>query len=139
MPAEPTEIELSILQILWQNGPSTVRQVHESLRGGAGTRYTTTLKQLQVMAEKGLVDRDESARSHVYRAAVEEALIKRSLLGGVIDRVFGGSVRKMVVHALESRSIDADELNEIKRLLAESESSSTQPARPPDDARSGTG
>ena len=124
MPTAPTDIELSILQILWRQGPSTVRQVHEALRSGEETRYTTTLKQLQVMSEKGLVDRDESARSHIYRAVVEERTTKRSLVGNVIDRVFEGSVRKMVVHALESRMIAPGELDEIRRMLADSNTSS---------------
>lgn len=118
---EPTEGELAILNALWQQGPLTVRQVHESLRGADSTRYTTTLKQLQVMTEKRLVKRDASERSHVYSAAIEEGGIKRTLVTGVIDRVFGGSLRKMVLHALEARDIDDAEVAEIKRLLAERE------------------
>lgn len=118
LPPEPTEGELAILNVLWQQGPSTVRQVHEALRGDGGARYTTTLKQLQVMAEKGLVERDDSHKSHVYSAAIEESGTKRSLVAGVIDRVFDGSVRKMVLHALEARDIDDSEIVEIKRMLA---------------------
>jgi predicted transcriptional regulator len=113
----PTEGELAILNTLWQRGPSTVRQVHESLRGDDNTRYTTTLKQLQVMAEKRLVKRDDSQKSHVYSAAIGERGTKRTLVAGVIDRVFDGSVRKMVLHALEARDIDDEEVAEIKRLL----------------------
>lgn len=114
---EPTETELAILNVLWQNGPATVRQVHDALRGDDSTRYTTTLKQMQVMTEKGLVERDDSKKSHVYSAAIEETGTKTTLVGGVIDRVFDGSVQKMVLHALEARDIDAEELKAIKRLL----------------------
>ena len=120
-PPAPTEGELAILNILWQQGASTVRQVHESLRGNGNTRYTTTLKQLQVMAGKGLVDRDDSQKSHVYSAAIEESGTKRTLVAGVIDRDFDGSVRKMVLHALEARDIADEELDEIKRMLVERE------------------
>lgn len=118
---EPTDGELAILNALWERGPLTVRQVHDSLHGNGSTRYTTTLKQLQLMAEKGLVKRDDSERSHVYTAAIEECGIKRSLVAGVIDRVFGGSLRKMVLHALEARDINDEEVAEIKRLLVERE------------------
>lgn len=118
---EPTEGELAILNTLWQRGPSTVRQVHEALRGADSTRYTTTLKQLQVMAEKRLVKRDDSQKSHVYSAAIEEGGTKRTLIAELIDRVFDGSVRKMVLHALDARDIDRKELAAIKRLLVERE------------------
>ncbi len=121
VPPTPTEGELAILNILWQQGASTVRKVHESLRGDGNTRYTTTLKQLQVMAEKRLVDRDDSQKSHVYSAAIEESGTKRALVASVIDRVFDGSVRKMVLHALEARDIADEELDEIKRMLVERE------------------
>jgi predicted transcriptional regulator len=117
----PSDGELAILNLLWQLGPSTVRQVHEALVSDGSTRYTTTLKQLQVMAQKGLVKRNESQKSHVYSAAIDESGIKRHLVAGVIDRVFGGSLQKMVLHALESRHIDRGELAEIKRLLSERE------------------
>ena len=119
---EPTEGELAILNVLWQRGPLTVRQVHEALNPDEGTRYTTTLKQLQVMTRKCLVRRDASQKSHIYSAAIEEQKIKRHLVAEVIDRVFGGSVQKMVLHALQGRAIKKEELAEIKRLLAERES-----------------
>ncbi len=114
---QPTEAELVILRILWDRGPSTVRQVHETLGGEARSRYTTTLKQLQVMSEKGLVRRDRSQRSHVYMAAVEQDRTERSLVANFIDRMFDGSVQKMVLHALESGKITDDELLDIKRQL----------------------
>jgi predicted transcriptional regulator len=115
---EPSDGELAILNVLWRQGPATVRQVHEALVSDGSTRYTTTLKQLQVMAQKGLVERDESQKSHVYSAAIDETDIKQHLVSDVIDRVFGGSLQKMVLHALEARDIDRSELAEIKRLLA---------------------
>ena len=113
----PTEAELAILQVLWSRGPTTVRAVHETLGGDARTRYTTTLKQMQVMAEKGLLDRNESQRSHVYVPVPKEAEIGESLVSGFIDRVFQGSVQKMVVHALNSKNVTNEELDQIKRLL----------------------
>ncbi len=115
--AQPTEAELAILRVLWSCGPSTVRAVHETLGGDARTRYTTTLKQLQVMAEKRLVNRDESRRSHVYSAVPKEAETEESLVNSFIDRVFQGSVRKMVVHALNSGKVTDEEIAQIKRLL----------------------
>lgn len=118
---EPTEGELAILNVLWERGPSTVRQVHEALRTADGTRYTTTLKQLQLMAAKRLVKRDDSQKSHVYSAAIAEDGVKQTLVSRVIDRVFDGSVRKLVLHALDARDIDRAELAEIKRLLAQRE------------------
>jgi BlaI family penicillinase repressor len=113
----PTEAELAILQVLWSRGPTTVRAVHETLGGDGRTRYTTTLKQMQVMAEKGLLDRNESQRSHVYVPVPKEAEIEESLVSGFIDRVFQGSVQKMVVHALNSKNVTNEELDQIKRLL----------------------
>ncbi len=120
-PSVPTEGELAILNLLWRKGPCTVRQVHEALRSDGSARYTTTLKQLQVMVEKGLAVRDDSKKSHVYSAAIEEGRTKCSLVAGVIDRVFDGSVQNMMLHALEARDIDRQELAQIKRLLAERE------------------
>ena len=113
----PTEAELAILRVLWSRGPTTVRAVHETLGGDARTRYTTTLKQMQVMAEKGLLERNDSQRSHIYTAVPKEGEIEESLVSGFIDRVFQGSVQKMVVHALNSRNVTHEELDEIKRLL----------------------
>jgi predicted transcriptional regulator len=114
---QPTEAELAILRVLWSRGPSTVREVHAALGGDARSRYTTTLKQLQVMAEKRLVERDESQRSHVYAAAVEEGRTEQSLVASFIDRVLEGSVQRVVVHALESGKVSDEELAQIKRIL----------------------
>lgn len=114
---QPTEAELAILRVLWSRGPSTVREVHETLGGDARTRYTTTLKQLQVMAEKRLVSRNESRRSHVYTAIAKETETEESLVSGFIDRVFQGSVQKMVLHALSSGKVTDEEIAQIKHLL----------------------
>jgi predicted transcriptional regulator len=114
---QPTEAELAILRVLWSRGPSTVRAVHETLGGDARTRYTTTLKQLQVMAEKRLVSRNESQRSHVYTAIAKETETEESLVSGFIDRVFQGSVQKMVLHALSSGKVTDEEIAQIKHLL----------------------
>ncbi len=114
---QPTEAELAILRVLWGRGPSTVREVHDALGGDARTRYTTTLKQLQVMAEKRLVERDESQRSHVYAALVNEGETEQSLVSSFIDRVLEGSVQRVVVHALESGKVSDEELAQIKQIL----------------------
>jgi BlaI family penicillinase repressor len=113
----PTEAELAILRVLWRDGAATVRTVHESLGGDGRIRYTTTLKQLQVMTDKRLVERDESQRSHVYSAAVEEQVTEKSLVAQFLQRILGGSTRKMVMHALDSDTVSDDELAEIKQML----------------------
>lgn len=112
----PTEAELAILRVLWERGGCTVRDVHEALGGDGRSRYTTTLKQLQVMTDKGLVERDSSERSHVYTAATDEASTEKSIVKSFLDRMFDGSVQKMVLHALDS-GVTAEELQEIKRRL----------------------
>jgi predicted transcriptional regulator len=114
---QPSEAELAILRVLWADGPSLVRQVHEALGGEARTRYTTTLKLMQRMAEKGLVKRDESRRSHVYSAAVRENETQQAIVTSFVDRMFEGSVQKMVIHALEAGRVSDEELAEIKRQL----------------------
>lgn len=121
MKAKPTSGELAILQVLWDRGPSTVRQVHESLEDRTGAGYTTTLKLMQIMADKGLVERDESERAHVYRAALPEADAKRQLAGELMDRVFGGSAAALVLGALSARPAAKEELDEIRRLLRQYE------------------
>jgi predicted transcriptional regulator len=115
----PTYAELSILRVLWTRGSSTVREVHETLGGATG--YTTVLKLMQIMAEKALVLRDESARTHVYQAAVPEAATQRQLVGDLMERAFAGSPGKLVLHALSGRKASPDELAEIRRLLDEIE------------------
>ncbi|MCP3168268.1 BlaI/MecI/CopY family transcriptional regulator [Myxococcus qinghaiensis] len=123
--AIPTEVELAILGVLWKRGPSTVRDVHEALgrEDGKSAGYTTTLKQLQVMSAKGLVSRDESARSHVYAASVAEARTKRQLVKDLLDRVFGGSSGALAVQALSLKPASKEELEDLRRLLDEDKGS----------------
>jgi len=117
----PTETELAILQVLWTRGPSTVREVHETLREERGTGYTTTLKLLQIMTGKGLVVRDDSRWSHVYQAAVAAEETQRQLVRDLLDRVFQGSARQLVLQALSAKRTSKEELGEIRRLLDELE------------------
>jgi predicted transcriptional regulator len=117
----PTRAELELLRVLWERGPSLVREIHESLRPQKETGYTTTLKILQKMAEKGLVARDESQRSHVYRAVFKAEQTQRQLVRDLLRRAFGGAPAKLVVQALSEEAISTDELAEIRRLLDEIE------------------
>jgi len=116
----PTQGELEILQVLWRRGPSTVRQVHQAMVASKGTSYNTTLKLLQIMLDKGIVQRDESQRPQVYRAALAEQQTQRRLVRDLLQRVFGGSARKLVA-ALTTSDIPQDEINEIRKLLSNSE------------------
>jgi len=113
----PTDAELAILRILWRRGPSTVRQVHEDLERRSLTGYTTALKLLQIMTEKGLVERDESERAHVYVARLPEEQTLGQLVGDLLDRAFEGSSSRLVMRALESRPATREELSEIRRML----------------------
>ena len=113
----PTDAELAILRILWRRGPSTVRQVHEDLERRSATGYTTILKLLQIMTEKGLVERDESQRAHVYVARLPEEQTLGQLVGDLLDRAFEGSSSRLVMRALESRPATREELSEIRRML----------------------
>lgn len=112
---QPTGAELEILQVLWARGPSTVREVAEAT--AREDSYTTVLKLLQIMTEKGLVRRDESTRTHVYRAAVSMDQTQKQIVGDLLDRVFDGSSAKLVLQALSTRKASAEELAEIRRLL----------------------
>jgi BlaI family penicillinase repressor len=114
---EPTESELAILQVLWRRGPSSVREVWSVL--GERSGYTTVLKFLQIMLEKGLVRRDERAQSHVYEAAVREDRTLERTVNRMIDRVFGGSTSQLVLRALSAKPISARELERLRALLAE--------------------
>ena len=114
----PTDAELEILRVLWERGPSTVRQVHEALVG-RDTGYTTTLKLMQIMADKRLVDRDESARTHVYTASMSAAHTQGQLLNDLVDRAFGGSAAALVLRALSTRPTSDEELLEIRKLIDE--------------------
>jgi predicted transcriptional regulator len=113
---KPTDAELAILRVLWARGPSTVRQVAEQM--GREDGYTTVLKLLQIMAEKRLVRRDESARTHVYEAAFTQDQTERQLVTDLLDRVFEGSAAKLVLQALAATKATPEELDEIKKLIA---------------------
>ena len=121
---KPTDAQLAILNVLWSRGSSTVREVHEDLPGELRRGYTTTLKLMQIMAEKGLVERNESARSHVYTAAVERGRLQDTLVGDLLDKAFGGSAAKLAMRALSSAPTSAEELAEIRDLLARLEGGS---------------
>lgn len=117
MPPRPTPAELEILRVLWEYGPSTVREVHDRLERQRPTGYTTVLKLLQIMADKDLVRRDETERAHVYAARVPEERTQRQLVRDLLDRAFGGSATKLVMHALSARKASPEELARIRALL----------------------
>ncbi|RYY89992.1 MAG: BlaI/MecI/CopY family transcriptional regulator [Chitinophagaceae bacterium] len=115
---KPTESELEILQILWNKGVATVREVHEELAKTKEVGYTTTLKLMQIMHEKGIVKRDESMRTHVYQPAVNKEKTQKHLLSKMIDSLFGGSSTQMVLQALgEQNNASPEELEQIQKLL----------------------
>jgi predicted transcriptional regulator len=115
--SKPTNGELVILRVLWTRGPSTVREIHEVLASGRGTGYTTTLKLLQIMTDKGLATRQEWGRVHRYEAAASEADTLRQLVDDLVERAFGGSAAKLVMQALTTKRASPDELAEIRKLL----------------------
>jgi BlaI family penicillinase repressor len=119
--SRPTDAELDILRVLWDRGPCTVRQVHDVLSANRDFVYTTTLKLLQLMTEKGVAVREEDGRVHLYRAAVAQEETQRHLIRDLLDRAFGGSPTQLVVQALAAKPASAEELQEIRRLLAEHE------------------
>ena len=122
--ARPTNAELDVLRELWAIGPATVRDVHARLSSAAKPlAYTTTLKTLQVMAEKGLVTRNESQRSHVYAAAVPQDQTQRKLVGDLLSRAFSGSLGTLIMQALSAKRATADELAEVRELVEEYERS----------------
>jgi predicted transcriptional regulator len=117
--ARPTDSELAILNILWRTGPCSVREVWKRL--GKKTGYTTALKTMQIMLEKGLVKRDERTFSHIYEAAAPERETQEKLVSGLIDRAFNGSASQLVLRALSAKQVPATELRAIRELLAEAE------------------
>ena len=116
-PVKPTESELEILQLLWEHGPSTVRFINDELSKNKETGYTTTLKLMQIMHEKGMVQRDEAGRSHVYKAAISESVTQNQLLDRFLETTFRGSALKMVMQALGNKKTSEQDLNEIRNLL----------------------
>jgi len=121
-PPRPTDAELGILRVLWQRGPSTVREVQESLNEVRPTGYTTVLKTLQIMTEKGLVRRDEQQRAHVYEAQFAQHQTQRQIVGDLLNRVFDGSASNLLMHALATKKgASAEELAQIRDMLDEFE------------------
>lgn len=118
-PVRPTEAELAILRVLWARGPCTVREVQDTIEPQRGTGYTTTLKLMQIMHEKGLVRRNDSQRTHVYTAAVSKTRTQRQLLGQLLNQAFEGSAQQLVLQALATKKSTPAELAEIRRLLDE--------------------
>ena|ERR1700722_1514417 len=114
---KPTEAELELLGILWARGPSTVREIHEALSGQKSTGYTTTLKILQKMLEKGLLRRDERERSHVYEAVWKAEETQRQLVRDLLRRAFRGAAAKLVVQALSEEKVSGEDLAEIRNML----------------------
>jgi predicted transcriptional regulator len=117
----PTDSELEILQVLWRRGPSTVRDVMEELADDRDRVYTTVLKLLQIMHGKGLVERDDSGRTHVYAPAVERKTTERAMLADLADRAFEGSAVRLAMRALSTKRASPEELAEVRRLLEELE------------------
>jgi BlaI family transcriptional regulator, penicillinase repressor len=114
---KPTDSELEILQVLWQHGPSTVRFVHEQLSQTKEVGYTTTLKLMQIMADKHMLEADKSSRSHIFSPLLEEVPTQKQLLNIFLDAAFRGSASKLVMQALGNNSTSQEELNEIRNLL----------------------
>ena len=119
MPPRPTEFELAILQLLWRDGPGTVREVLHRLNHERASEagYTTVLKMLQIMTEKGLVERDDSRRPQVYRSRLSQQQTQRQLVSDLLDRAFGGSAKQLVMQALATRKTSEAELTQIEKLL----------------------
>lgn len=109
--------------MLWEQGSCTVRQVHDVLEARRAAGYTTVLKLMQIMAEKGLVEREESARAHVYKAAIPKEETQEQLVGDLMDRAFGGSASELVMRALSTRPASRDELKAIRKMLKDYEGS----------------
>ncbi len=120
----PTEAELELLRVLWERGPLTVREIHEGLGDDKETGYTTTLKILQKMTDKGLVRRDETNRSHIYEPVAKASDTQRQLVRDLVSKAFGGSPAQLVMHALSEKKASRAELTEIRRILDELEAKS---------------
>lgn len=122
----PTEAETAILAVLWERGAGTVREVHEALEGARDVGYTTVLKLMQIMVEKGLVTRDESRRSHVYRPTAPPSTTRKQLVTDLVDRVFGGSTHKLMLEALGGNEVTEEELSAIRELVESMEKKTKQ-------------
>ncbi len=122
---KPTESEMGILQVLWERGPSTVREVHEILSVTKDSGYTTSLKLMQIMNEKGLLNRNDESKTHIYTAAVKKESIQKQVVSKMINGLFKGSSAKLVMHALGNHRASKEEILEIKKYLDEIESKET--------------
>ena len=120
-PPRPTQAELEILRVLWVRGPSSVREVQETMSEARTTGYTTVLKLLQIMARKGLVARDERERTHVYRAALAQEQTQRQLVSDLLERAFNGSASQLILQALAAKRTSPDEMEEILRVLGKAQ------------------
>lgn len=120
-PSQPTDVELQILRILWDSGPSPVRDIHARLEAEKGTNYSTTVKMLAVMLQKGLVKRNEKAQPHIYRAALTREKTGRRMIGNLVEKVFDGSASSLVLQALSTEKASREELAEIRKLLDQME------------------
>src|ERR1035441_1722235 len=120
-PPRPTDAELEILTVLWSRGPTTVREVHETIARRKPTQYTTVLKLMQIMAEKGLVRRDEKQRAHIYEAARPREWTQQQLAGDLLQRAFNGSARSLMLGALSAQRASRKELEELRTFLEEYE------------------
>lgn len=120
-PQKPTVAELQILQVLWDRGPSTVREVHDALQEEKALGYTTVLKLMQIMTTKGLVRRNEDQRAHVYEAQQPAEKTKRQFAADMLERVFDGSARELMLHALATQRSTRQEIEELRNLLDEHE------------------
>ena len=121
LPPRPTQAELEILSVLWERGPSSVREVHQDLARIRTAGYTTVLKLLQIMVGKGLAARDVSERSHVYRAAIAREQTQRQLVNDLLERAFGGSASQLIMQALATRPASPEEMREIRRMLGQTD------------------
>ena len=122
--SNPTEVELQILRVLWERGPSSVREVHQALEDDRDTGYSTTLKMMQVMTEKGLLLKDDSRRPQVYRPAISQEQAQTQFVDDMIQRVFGGAADKLILRAVSSRHLSREDLEQIRKLLKKLEGGS---------------
>ncbi len=118
---KPTESEMAILQILWEEGPSTVREVHEILSGTKESGYTTTLKLMQIMHDKGMLSRNDESKTHIYSTLIKKESVQKQVVGNMIKGLFKGSSAKLVMHALGNHRASSEEISEIKKYLDEME------------------
>jgi predicted transcriptional regulator len=126
---QPTEVELRILSILWQTGPCTARDVHNQLNTEKATNYSTTVKMLSVMFEKQLVTRDETASPMTFSAAIDQHETRKGTLSEVVQKLFDGSAKSLVMHLLSSQKTSAEDLNEIRQLIDQLDASKSRPKR----------